>query len=454
MVVAEPYPDKSDDQTQAVAHHVASELVAFLTPLLVILDRQLDARLVRTFLHTVAAILRFRHTAHGLLLSELGAFILDGAHAPAGTKRLANLLHSPHWAASLIAEWLWQRAEAERSRLAAAGETAVVIWDQSVLEKPESQALDDLCAVRSSQAARLLRIRPGFYQPPTTQAICVAGWHWLGLLVAGGSSAPVVGAMQWWTTRGVEATDQRQVERDLLQRAAGAWGRRVRHVFDRGFAGTPWLGHLFAAEVRFVVRWPARWQLVDAQGRSRPAWQILRGQRSWGQAMIWDARRQCQRTVGVLAVPVTHPAYPARPLWLVVSRQGQGRPPWYLLTNDPQPIFAAAWATVRAYARRWQIELTWRFGKSELAMQSPRVYATETRTKLLLIVTLVYAFLLTLLTQAHETLRRTLLRLGCHRTGAHCRDVQAPLYRLRSALTHLWRTLSSSDFVSPPLNSG
>jgi hypothetical protein len=109
---------------------------------------------------------------------------------------------------------------------------------------------------------------------------------------------------------------------------------------------------------------------------------------------------------------------------------------------------------VQAYARRWQIELTWRFGKSELAMQSPRVYATETRTKLLLMVTLVYAFLLTLLSQAQQTLRLALLRLGCHRTGAKCREAHAPLYRLRSALTHLWRALASADFVYPALNSG
>jgi hypothetical protein len=335
MVVAEPYQDKSDDETQAVPQQVAAQLVTFLAPLLVALDRQMDARLVRTFLHTVAAILRFRHTAHGLLLSELGAFILDGAHAPAGTKRLSNLLHSANWSASLIAEWLWQHAAAERTRLAAEGETPLVVWDQSVLEKPESQTLDDLCPVRSMKAERLKRIRPGFYQPPTTQAICVAGWHWLGLLVVGMTSAPVVAAMDWWTTRGEHATDQRRVEGALLTRAAAAWGRRVRHVFDRGFAGAPWLGQLFAAEVRFVLRWPARWQLVDAKSQSRPAWQILRGQRTWGHEMIWDARRRCQRKVGILAVPVTHPAYPARPLWLVVSRQGQGRPPWYLLTNDP-----------------------------------------------------------------------------------------------------------------------
>lgn len=453
MVVLEPYQDKSDEE-RAIGQLASQTLVTFLHPLLAYLDTQLDTRLVRTLLHSVAAILRFRHNAHGLLLSELGASLLDGRHAPAGTKRLSNLLHSPKWSAGLVATWLWARATTEVEALRAAGEPALVIWDESVLEKPESQDLEDLCPVRSAKAERLKRIRPGFYQPPTTQAICVAGWHWLGLLVIGVTRPPVVAAMEWWTTRGIHATDQRTVEGALLTQAAAAWGRWLRHVWDRGFAGAPWLGQAFAAEVRFVLRWPTRWQLVDAAGQLRPAWQIARGQRAWGSGQVWDARRRCARTVSVLALPVTHPAYPSRTLWLVVSRQGQGRAPWYLLTNDPQPIFEAAWATVQAYARRWQIEMAWRFGKSELAMQSPRVYAAQTRHKLLLLVTLVYAFLLTLLLEGAEALRSALLRLGCHRTGTKCREARAPLYRLRAAIAHLWRAMRLSSLAWPPLNSG
>jgi hypothetical protein len=59
-----------------------------------------------------------------------------------------------------------------------------------------------------------------------------------------------------------------------------------------------------------------------------------------------------------------------------------------------------AWAVVFAYGRRWQIECAWRYSKSELAMESPRVWTWERREKLLLMVTLVYAFLLSLLASA------------------------------------------------------
>ena len=89
--------------------------------------------------------------------------------------------------------------------------------------------------------------------------------------------------------------------------------------------------------------------------------------------------------------------------------------------------------------RRWQIELTWRFNKSELAFQSPRLWRRPEREKLLARASLAYAFLLHRLSPPYEPLRRWLLRHFCHRTGWHLRHVRAPLYRLRSALSRLWQ---------------
>jgi hypothetical protein len=49
-------------------------------------QQQLDVRLVRTFLATLFAIVQWRNRAHGLLLSELGAYLTSPERAPAGTK--------------------------------------------------------------------------------------------------------------------------------------------------------------------------------------------------------------------------------------------------------------------------------------------------------------------------------------------------------------------------------
>lgn len=427
-----------------VARALEQELAQFLASLVTWLDTVLDKRLVRTLVSSIVALLEWRNRTHGLLLSELGGYILDPAHAPAGTKRLSNLLRSPNWEASAITRYLWQQAAQRLTTLEAAGETPLLIWDSSVLEKPESVATPDLGAVRSSKARRLTRIRPGFYHPPTRQLV-VPGWHWLGLLLLGRSVAsgpPTVAHVRWWTNRGPHASDRRSEEGDLLQLCAQTWGRRVCHVWDRGFASHTWLDAVLAFRLRFVLRWPGRYLLLGPHTHGVPtnAWRLVRGQRSWEQRLLWDARRHCLRRTGVLAVPVWRRTdwTQQTPLWLVVARRGQGQEPWYLLTSEPVETAADAWRVVYAYARRWQIEVSWRYGKSELAMESPRLWSWECRQKLLLLATLAYAFLLSLLRPDHVSLRAWLLRYWCHRTGKRSQETLTPLYRLRSALSRLW----------------
>ena len=92
--------------------HVAvaayERLVSFLVPLRTVLDAQRDKRLARTLLHGGEALRCWRNQAHGLLLSELGAYLLTPAHAPAGTKRLSCLLGSPCWSAEVVEQFVWQ----------------------------------------------------------------------------------------------------------------------------------------------------------------------------------------------------------------------------------------------------------------------------------------------------------------------------------------------------------
>ncbi len=131
-----------------MAQGMGAQLAHFLLPLLLQLDGLLDKRLVRTFLQTIEVIITRRSRAHGLLLSELGAYLETPDKAPAGTKRLSNLLHSTKWGAWIIAQFLWQRATQQLEQWRQAGEEGLVIWDESVWEKPESSQLEGLCAVR------------------------------------------------------------------------------------------------------------------------------------------------------------------------------------------------------------------------------------------------------------------------------------------------------------------
>lgn len=443
-----------------VARTLEEELGQFLAPIVAWLDTLLDKRLTRTLVASVVALLEWRNRAQGLLLSELGAFICDPAHAPAGTKRLSNLLRSPKWEANGLSLYLWRHATQRLAALEATDEMPLLIWDTSVLEKPESLASADLGSVRSSKAQRLTRLKPGFYHPPT-RPLFVPGWRWIGLLLIGlrgASGPPCVAHMRWWTNRGPHASDQDREQRELLQVCAQTWRRRVLHVWDRGYAGRRWLSLALAFPLRFVVRWPKRYQaLSDRSGVDPvPAWRIAQGLRAWEYRLCWDARRHVARRTGVLAIPVWQRDDPLRrqPLWLVVARRGQGQEPWYLLTTEPVTTAEDAWRIVYAYARRWQIELCWRYGKSELALESPRVWSWEGRQKFLLLATLAYAFLLSLLRDDQMAVRHWLLRYWCHRTGKRSRETSAPLYRLRSALSRLWLAYLSLPASAILQNSG
>jgi hypothetical protein len=112
--------------------------------------------------------------------------------------------------------FLWKRAEAFVKRLQEAGGPILALWDSCVLEKPESLKAEGLCAVISSKARCLKRLKPGFFTPPGGRPICVPGCHWMALMLAGISGVPLLASLPWWTTRGPCATSERDVAGTML----------------------------------------------------------------------------------------------------------------------------------------------------------------------------------------------------------------------------------------------
>jgi len=117
------YPSRDDDlirqdrlADQRLANQLAQQCFQFLGPLLVQLDQQLDLRLVRTLANTITALIRHRNRSLALLLSELGAYLTSPKHAPAGTKRLGNLLHSNRWKAQAIDDYLLRQENSGSKR--------------------------------------------------------------------------------------------------------------------------------------------------------------------------------------------------------------------------------------------------------------------------------------------------------------------------------------------------
>lgn len=438
-------------QGSAQQSDVLSELCyRFVQPLLKQLNEKMDRRLVQTFLDLMRVIVMHRHRNHGLLLSELGGYLVGAEQAPAGSKRISNLIGSDRWTEAEVESYLFERAEQAIDQRLSPNEGVYVIWDESVLEKPESLKAERLCAVRSSKSHRLTRIKSGYYNPPTGRPVFVPGLNWLQVVITGLTGAPVLAQLRFWTTRGEAKTSKREEEHLLLQELAKRWGRSVIHLWDRGFAGAPWLGLVILYQVRFIVRWQKNYKLIALDGRLLKTWECSRGKRSVDYRMIYDARRRCERKTGIVFLPVRSPDFPDFPLTLVVSRPGKARKPWYLLTNEPVSSAQDAWRIVLAYNRRWQIEVSIRYSKSELAFESPRCLIWERRAKLLAIAALVQAFLFSLLDDRLQPLRSWLLDHWCHRTGKRSRSTAAPLYRLRLALSQLW--LAFRPFSLPRLN--
>lgn len=417
---------------------LSDRLYEFTKPVLGWLGQRLDRRLVQTFFDLMVVILMHRHRNNGLLLSELGGELLGMDRAPAGTKRIAKLLHSKRWGWQVLEDWMWEQGDRKVEECMHPQDDTYVIWDESEIEKAESLKAQRLCAVRSVKARRLKRIKQGYFNPPGGRPIFVPGFHWFQVVVTGFKGVPCLAHFHWWTTKGEATSEMRTEQGAILKQLAKRWGSLVIHVWDRGFAGTPWLFQALLARVRFIVRWKKGNYLIDEHGERRKASDISRRKRSVDYRMIYDCRRRCERKTGIVYFPVTLPDIPYHTLWMVISRPGPGRQPWFLLTNEPIRSSQDAWRIVLGYNRRWQIETCIRMDKSELAIESIRIFDWNTRKKLMLMLGLVHAFLLSLLAPSLDYLTSWLLNSWCHRTGKRSRSASAPLYRLRLAISALW----------------
>jgi hypothetical protein len=430
-----------------LARFFSCRLQDFLAPFLEELDKVLDKRLVATFQGLCQSIIKLRSRSNGLLLSELGGYLLSFQQAPAGTKRISNLLRSLKWESALIENYLANLARSYCETLLEKQQTVLLLWDESVQEKPESLKAEGLCAVRSSKGKRLLRIKSGYYDPPTRKAIHVPGLRWVGLLLCGLQQQPQLARFAWWSSRGKFSSKRGPILFQLLQWAREQFSSAVLHVFDRGFAGSPWLGCLLNKQDRFLMRWPSAYHLLDTTGREKRASLFSVGKKATSSKRVWDINQKQSLKRSLLWQRCLHKDYPEQPLTLIICRPGKkGRQPWYLLTNEPIANDDDAWNMVHAYARRWQIEQSFRFAKSELGMESCRLWFWHNRMKLLQIVALVYAFLLSLLIEQLKPKIEELLNTACPRTGKRCREASTPLYRIRLALANLLNLLSYPTF--------
>ena len=162
----------------AAAQALGKQLTTYVRPVLQQLDVLLDRPLVRTVLDLLQVMLVLRHNRYGLLLSELGGYLLGPAHAPAGTKRISNLLRSPRWSHALIDQYQWRQADRQVQALQQSGSPVLVVWDESVVEKPESwQAKDSVQCGPPKRSVSTASSRATTIHPPASRP-CETSSRW------------------------------------------------------------------------------------------------------------------------------------------------------------------------------------------------------------------------------------------------------------------------------------
>ena len=407
----------------------------YLQPIEDRLNQQIDKRLVATFTKLFLSILQFRNSRMSLLLSELGSFVAGYAHAPAGTKRISNLLRSRKWTATIIDEFFFEKTKSRINQMTQTGKRALLLWDDSRLEKPESWFVEGLCSVESSKAKRLTKVKKGYYKRPAAR-ICVPGFHWTGVLLSALGEIPSVCQMSWWTTRGKHKEVGTNIMFRMLKQLHQQVNQRLLHVLDRGYAHAwtiEWMRHF---KQDFLVRWKKNHLLVHAQKGRKQTHQLARSFKAQSCKRLRDKERKINKYVSVAWTQVEHPEFEGQELSLVIVRDKKGlQPPMYLLTSVWVRTGDVAWEMVHSYMHRWGIEQSFRAGKAELGLESPRLWFWENRLKLLGIVALVYDFLLSMLrTWPHWV--PLFLKQWVPRTGSRHRKARVPIYRLRLAMAN------------------
>ncbi|MEZ4927873.1 MAG: transposase [Saprospiraceae bacterium] len=399
------------------------------------LDVQLDKRLVHTFLDLFGIILMFRNRAMGLLLSELGGFIKGFKHSPAGTKRISNLLRSKKWSSDIIDTHLFVRAKDRIEDLCQRGKRPLILWDDSRVEKHESWMAEGLCSVFSSKGQRLTKVRKGFFTPPTGR-ICVPGFQWTGVFLSHLGGVPSVCHMSWWTTRGKFKEDPDNIIYRLLRKLHQHIGRALVHVLDRGYANEKMLRYLFKFEQDFIIRWKQNHLLVHAEKGCKKTHLLARSFPGRTSKIVGDKVRQKNKRISIDWTTVNHPDYPDNQLVLIIVRDKNNyNSPLYLITSLHVSKPHQAWEVFFSYLHRWEAEQGFRFLKSEMGLESPRLWFWDNRMKLMAIVTLVYDFLLTMV-RNWKSWVPIFLSDWAHRTGKRYRESSIPLYRLRMAIAN------------------
>ncbi len=149
----------------------------------------------------------------------------------------------------------------------------------------------------------------------------------------------------------------------------------ILHILDRGYASAWTIEWMLYFEQDFLIRWKKNILLIHPQKGTKQTHQIARSLKNTAKKLVFDNQRKITKHICIAFCPVIHPEFPDQQLYLLVVRDKKGQQsPMYLLTNCPIVNNKQAWEMMHSYMHRWNIEQSFRVGKSELWLESPRLW--------------------------------------------------------------------------------
>ncbi len=422
-------PSNKAELAQEASAHVQD----FLHHHLDRLSKRMNIQTFRKLLLFAESMIRMEADKHALWMSHIATEVYGGDREPAGVKCFNRVLSNPHWSAYDIHRSLRDQGEEQATQIA---KEVYIALDPSDWEKPESLKSEGLQKVVSPRARHLARPRRGFGGAPLLHPVCVPGFHFIAATLMGATGPGSLVDYRWWKKSPTESQQTMTLMEFTHSLAIRYQDMHPIFLGDRGVGNRAILRQWGDGGIRFVVRFNDQVGLCAKQnGELLPAKQFFARKQGTVKCSIYDTRTRTQVTVRLLWCSVWLPDT-VEPLTLVVVRHPNRKGSWRLVTNLPVNTSLQAMHIAEIYARRWQVEWSLRFLKSEMQGESPRIQVWERREKLVALAFLVYAYLVSLLI-THHPLVQCILQAESHRTGRKTRLVIAPLYRLRAALRRL-----------------
>ncbi len=415
------------EQLVALAQeHFAS----FLSPLLCVLSRKVDPRLMRSFREGFTAILTGFDAGANLLLTSFAEGSAPGATRLIHTvKRFHRFLRNDDWSDDDLRDHVLERSSRDVAEM---GQDELMIVDLSNCKKKYAKKMEQLCGIHDTD--------DGLDNKKVSR-----GYPFLLAVRATLAKGPAhLVSWRLFSYRAPDFLSQNNVEWEFIESLWTKFGKSVVFIMDRGFGRFKLLGQMHEKGMRFVARLkqdigvdPGDERLITLKWLSYAMALV-----QWNS--VYDVKEKREKIVRYGWRKIKR-AEIKGDVYLVISWLEGEETPWLLLTNEAIRNAADAWRVVRIYWRRMEIEQTLRYLKSELGIDSFRVRSIQAIKKLFAMAMVVLAMLVELF-EGEPLLVELICRLG---RWLGLKNEKPTLYKLRWGIRRLLFTTAYTTAHRP-----